>query len=513
MRDKNYFENHTGNLVTSPKEEDLANTMIRGSVWMLSMRGLVRILGISCTAILARLLVPEDFGLMAMVMVIVGMASACLDFGVAIALIRKQDAQKEHFDTGWTMRILESALIAVILLCATPWISSFYNEERLNFIAPIIALSIFIGGWENIGTIIIRKNLEFKKDFTFNLLKKLLSVIFVVSLAVYFRNYYAFAIGILLNNIAAVILSFIISDYRPSLTLKAVKDIWSVSQWSLLRGIAIYFYTQGDKLIVGKMSTSQNLGFYIVGKEIAELASDAIILPIGRALIPGFSTIQHDASRLRTGFLKTFSAMLIIALPIGFGIYIISDEAIPLLLGDNWRPTIPLLKILALYSVTTIISALASDIIVVVGKIKVSTFFSWLEMIVFFLLIYPAYLWNGVLGIAYARVATGCFSIIFNLGALSYLIKTTLKDYFLAMYRPFLAVLFMMIGIKVTNIYMIDHIAFEPGLLTLILKIIVGAVIYSFTTIILWIMTGKEDGIEKIMFQIIHSKIRHNKIP
>ncbi|MCF8474137.1 MAG: lipopolysaccharide biosynthesis protein [Emcibacter sp.] len=487
---------------------DLSSTMIRGSIWMLSMNWLVRILGIISTSILARLLVPEDFGLMAMVMVIEGITCAFLDFGVIFALIQKKNAERRHYDSGWTIRIIQSFTIAFILASSAPLISSFYGEERLNILVIIIALSIAVGGFENIGTVLFRKNMDYKKDFIFNITKKMLSVIFVLSLAVYFRNYYAFAVGILLNSIALVILSFILSPYRPKLTMKGAKDIWSFSQWNMLKGIAQYLYMQGDKLIVGKVSSAQDLGFYVVGKEISSLASTEIISPLGRALVPGFSVIQHDIERVRSGFLKSFSAMLLIALPVGVGIFAISADAIPILLGDGWDDAIPLLQALCLFAVTRVLSDFAGNIIIVVGKIKISSFLSWLELIIFFSLVYPAFLWNGIIGIAFARVLTGCFSVLFNLSVLSHLIKTTVLNYFMAMYRPVLAVAFMMVGIEMTHIALLQGTPYEVSIFSLLLKIIVGGLVYVISALTLWAVTGKVEGIEKIIIHAVISKIK-----
>ena len=216
----------------------LSGEVFKGTKWYTAMRWSIRGLGFISSAILARLLLPEDFGLVAIVMVICGFLCIIFDFGVNWALVQTSKATDDHFDTAWTLRLIESLVIAALLGGFSTLIASSYGDVRLEAICQILAIGAVIRGFENIGTIKFLKDMKFSKDFLNNVIPKVVSTILTIGLAFYYKSYMALVIGTVLHDIVVVIISYLIVNYRPKFSLKKLSDIWRLSQGMLGRNIA-----------------------------------------------------------------------------------------------------------------------------------------------------------------------------------------------------------------------------------------------------------------------------------
>jgi len=143
----------------------LSGEVFKGTKWYTAMRWSIRGLGFVSSAILARLLIPEDFGLVAIVLVICGFLGVMFDFGVNWALVQNDKATDDHFNTAWTIRFFESLVFAAFLAGFSSFIASFYGDIRLEAICQILAVGTVIRGFENIGTVKFLKEMRFSKDF------------------------------------------------------------------------------------------------------------------------------------------------------------------------------------------------------------------------------------------------------------------------------------------------------------------------------------------------------------
>src|SRR5688500_7124382 len=170
--------------------------LLRGSAWMIAMRWATRALGLVSTIILARLLAPEDFGVVAMAMVVVGFLEVFTHTGVDLALIRDAQATREHYDTAWTLEILQAALLALALLAAAPYATGYFGDARVLEVMQILSLRAFVGGFENIGVVAFRRELNFTREFWFGVFKKMSTVAVTIVAAFVFRSYWALVLGL-----------------------------------------------------------------------------------------------------------------------------------------------------------------------------------------------------------------------------------------------------------------------------------------------------------------------------
>src|SRR5579872_3725969 len=224
----------------SPKPPSLQRQMVKGSAWVIGVRWAVRFLGLISTIVLARLLVPADFGIVTIAMIILGTVEVFAQTGQHLAIIRHPNPTREHYDTAWTIFImLYSSLALIIFLCA-PLTVIYFHEPRALLVVRILALKTFIAGFENVGIVDFQKYLEFHKQFLYRVLPSVVSFFVTLAAAFALRNYWALVIGILTQEFTGFVLSYVLSPFRPRLGLSKVRELWSFSLWTFVRSIAGY---------------------------------------------------------------------------------------------------------------------------------------------------------------------------------------------------------------------------------------------------------------------------------
>jgi len=481
----------------------LADILLGGVAWMMAMRWGVRLIGLLSTVILARLLMPADFGIVAMAMVCVGLINQLLDFGLEFGLIRNPNAERKHYDTTWTIRLLQMGGVAMVLAVAAPFIASVYEEPRVMPILWVIAFGAFVRAWENIGIIDFRKHLLFDRDFKFNVYVKLGGFLVTIGLALYLRNYWALVVGSLFNHCVAVGVSYVMSSYRPRFSLEAVGEVFSFSQWMLVRGLANYIFGRGDEMIIGKVFGSMDLGYYAMAKNVSSMATAEIVQPASRAFVPGFSQFEKEPSRLASAFIRAISGMALVVVPAGIGLSCVASEVVPLLLGEKWLASIPLLQLVPIAEVIMALHGLAGSLIIVIGRVKMLAGIAWLRASFMLGCVYLGYQWFGLVGVVYGMIVSATFSFIaLNSAAIS-VSELEWRGIIRAIVRPVVAGA-CMIG----AVYWIDTLLVLPLLLLLMVKIFVGVVVYLSVIILLWRAFGGAAAVETDLLNMVRQKLK-----
>ncbi len=482
--------------------------VLGGTKWYIAMRWCVRGLGLVSSAILARLLVPEDFGLVATVIVIFGVVSLLFEFGVNWALIQNNQATDEHFYTAWTIRLLQSFIVALILAGFSATLADIIGDVRLELICQLLALGTFIRGFENIGVIKFQKDMEFSKDFKYNVLPKVVSTIVTIGLAYYFRSYMALVVGMVLNHLIKVVTSYAVMTFRPKISLKKSAEIWGFSKWILVRNIAGYISTRGDLLLLSVFTTPALLGFYRWATELSFMTITEIQQPFSRALIPGLVKIKENHERLINAYLKALGIVALISVPLALGFGSVAKELIPIFLGggDKWLPVVPLIEGLVFFAMSTSMYGISGSMLTITGNVKYTAYVYWIQAIVTIASLYPAYLLAGLEGVAYTRASIGIIMFF----VVSYLVTTAcgvpFARIFGVVWRPSLCGIIMYTII----LNMPDLYGMGSGV-QLAVKIVFGAMIYTCLVFLLWLLSGKSSTIESLVLRKIKSQLSINK--
>jgi len=476
--------------------------MISGSTWMVAMRWAVRGIGVVSTVVLVRLLAPEDFGLVAIGSLFLSFLTVLTSFGVDMALIQRADTDDAHYSTAWTIRALQTAFVALSVYLVAPFAATYFDEPRVRGLMQLMSVGVLIGGFENIGIVNFRKDLLFSREFTFLVATKVGSFIVTITLAFWLRNYWALAWGVISFRFIAVVLSFVMHPYRPRLDLSRFADLWSFSQWMLLRNIGMYLRKQIDTFLVARTFGTDNVGYYSISKEVSELPTTEIIWPMARALFPGYAKLAHDPVRLGAAFLKVLNTIALIAIPAGIGIARIAEPLVNVVFGDRWLPVVPAMSWLSVYGAVLTISSSVQAPLIALGHMRMVAAIVWVQLIVVVPAIVYAVNHGDITLVAQAQFAVSIVLLPVFFFALTSLKVIRWAEVYQALWRPASAGLAMF---AVTST--IPSIWFSSPVYELAAIIPIGAIVFICIDMLLWIVSKRPDGGETAILEILGSNI------
>ncbi len=486
----------------------LTDKTISGGALMVAFRFLDRLLGVGSTLILARLLVPDDFGVVAMAMSFVAVVEVLGDLGFDIVLIKKQDAGPVLYDSAWTAKVGLGIIFAVILIFGRETAAAFYSEPRLMAMMPVFALATFVQGFENIGITNFRKELRFDKEFKFLLAKRLIGTAVTITLAVLYQSYWALVLGILSARCIGVVLSYVMHEYRPRFRTAGLPELFGFIKWLFLTKLTNFVNWRLADFVVGKTAGAESLGAYRIAFEIAMLPTAYVIGPVNTALFPAYAHKAENRDELRSAFMQAMSVIILVALPAGLGLAAVANLAIVVTLGPNWLMAGRLLQALAIFGTSVAILSNIGPVLVAIGKPKLESLLTALFMVILIPVLIVLTGKNGAVGAADAYAISGVLAIPINYILISKVLHLGPGDLLLLLLRPVIGVVMMLVVIQqmLAGTTPTGSLA-EAGLLAI--TILLAMMTYSGTVCLLWFIGGRKDGAEKwLMSQFV--KIAHH---
>lgn len=466
-------------------------SLAKGAGLMIVLRLAERSIGLVSTLILARLLSPSDFGLMAMAMSVLALIELMGAFGFDVALIQRQDAQRHHFDTAWTYNVLFSASMALLLLLCAPFAAEFYRNPDVGPVLSVLAIGALVQGWENVGTVTFRKQMHFGQEFRFLLSKKLISFTVTMVLAYTLRNYWALVGGIIVGKVFAVLLSYKIHPFRPRFSLAASRDLFHFSKWLLVSNLILFLQNKSDSFILGRTVGAHELGLYNVGNEIAVLPSTELIAPINRAAFPAYSALTHDMEALRAKFVSVFSFISLLAFPMSVGLASVAEPAVAVLLGPQWTAAVPLVQLLTVCGLTSAIQSNLIMMIVALGKPKANTLLSAGMLIPYLPAVAYASLHYGAIGAAWVHLVMSCLVLVPLHVVFLRLTGLAAKRYFNTLWRPLAATAVMGAVVLLVRQQLAGADQPWPAMVQLLACICAGGITYVTMVLTLWHAAGR----------------------
>ncbi len=477
--------------------------MIKGSMWMVAMRWSIRGIGLVSTVILVRLLTPADFGIVAMAMLVVGLLEILSSLGVDMALIQKSDAERKHFDTAWTFQVIQGAVIALLIFVFSPLMADFFDEQRIVPVMQLMAVAVFVNGFMNIGVVAFRKELDFAREFRFEVMKKIVTFLVTVIFAFILRNYWALVIGIVTGRFIGVLISYIMHAYRPRFCLLAARELWSFSQWMLIAGIGNYINNKIDEFVVGGMKSTSQMGVYNVSADIATLPTVEVISPLSRALFPGYSKLKDEPERLASAFKNVIGMVALLGLSMSLGIVAVAEDLVYVVLGEKWMDAVPLIQWLAVFGAIVVLGNITSYIFIARNQVKTTAVIIW----GYLLLLVPSVILAGSLYTVVEIAAVRAGMAVLYTGMLLYFVTRCIpvkfSEILAIIFRPAVSSLVMLSSVWLLHISGIDL-----KIITLFIDVFVGIVVYTLTTLVLWQLSGRPEGPEEMILNVVKQRIR-----
>lgn len=464
-----------------------------GAAWAVAQRWALRLLGLLSTVIMARLLIPNDYGIVAMAMLVVGLLQALLDFGTRTALLRKREVSVDEIDSAWTLGVIQGWLIAIVLTLVSPIAGAYFGEPRVVPVMWILAACCALAGYGNIGFALAQKAYDFALEFRYLVICKLIGVVATIIGGLWFADYRALVLGVSAGYVSGVVFSFLMHPYRPQWNIKQIPAIWATTKWLMLASAATFVVRKGDELIAGRVGTTDEFGAYNVGADLGQMPAGEVGPAMLKAFMPVLSTVAEDSNSLNWAVIRTLSALATVVMPIGFGFASVSGPATILILGSAWDMAVPFVAAFAIVGAIQSVFQPLNTLLVVKGHTKAISRLVWVELAIFLAtatllvpglhllgLIYArglACICSGVLLLAYSRSVTG-----FPMGA-----------GLMSIVRPLLGAIAMAYAVEQVVQMVVSPIA------SITLGVSTGVLLYTFWSILTWQLQGRPDGLESIV--------------
>ncbi|HTI79168.1 MAG TPA: oligosaccharide flippase family protein [Acetobacteraceae bacterium] len=495
--------------MSEPREADnLLQKTAGGAGWTIGWRATTRFLGFFSTLVLARLLVPADFGIVALGMSFSRAIDVFADLGVQDALIRQTSPARVTYDTAFTINIIRGVFTAAVIGAAAYPFAVFFGDPRLRNVVWALAAAVALDAMENVGVADFRRHFAFRREFQLSIIPRLAQVATTITLALLWRNYWALVAGILTQRVLATAASYMMHPYRPRLSLRGWSDIVGFSFWTWLIGMSRMIKGRGITMIVGATLNTTLLGVYMVGAEIAALPELELIAPLCRVCFSSFSAVRRANMDVAETFLRITSSTLVIALPASIGISAIAAPVVALAFGPNWLIATPVVQILAAACIFSVPGRVSWTLFSAFAYLRSLFWFGVVISIAQFLLLVPFIWYWGLVGAAvatalgmlaeqvtYAVVAFRRFAIRPNA-----LLNRTWRCLLAtcAMATCLVAAGYGWEPGNTGTAYTISHVLLAIGL---------GACVYAAVLLGLWLAGGRPDGPETDVLELLRRAV------
>lgn len=349
---------------------ELKEKVVKGTSWNIVSQISVQILSLGVTVVLARLLNPDDFGIVALSDVFLGFAYLFADLGMGAAIIQRQKIDDDYLSTSFWVSIVTGTGIALIFCAAAPFIAAFYGREVLKYIVVASSVGFLLGSLTSVHTALLTKRLEFNKLALISITSRVISGIGSIALATLGFGVWSLVFGLLIARVFLIPVIWSIVTWRPRLIFrkKSFYDMFGFSSNLLAFNFFNYFARNFDNLIIGKVLGAQILGYYSMAYSAMLKPLQYISWSVGNVLFPALSSMQDDKERVRSVYLRVVRSISLLTFPMMFGLMVVSKEFVLTFYGVKWAPVILPLQLLCVIGAIQSIGATAGTIFVSQGR-------------------------------------------------------------------------------------------------------------------------------------------------
>jgi O-antigen/teichoic acid export membrane protein len=360
--------------------ESLKQKTVRGMIWSgissFSNQAIQFVIGL----IVARILLPSDYGLIGMVTVFTSLITVFIDCGFSTALVRKIDRTDADFSTAFYFNIVAGAIVYLIIFFTAPLIAEFYNEPQITSLARFLGINVFLGAFGIVQGTQYTIKVDFKTPTKISIISLLCSGSVGICLAYAGYGVWAIAWQFVVNKIVSVILIWFYSSWRPKLIFSKVSlhYMWSFGYKMVLSALLDTLYGNIYQIIIGKVFSAKDLGNYSRARQFASFPSSNFTGIIGSVTFPILSSIQNDDTRLERVYRKYLCLSAFIVFPCMVGLSVLANPVVVTLLSERWLECVPLLQIICFSMMWYPIHAINLHLLQVKGR---SDLFLRLEII------------------------------------------------------------------------------------------------------------------------------------
>ncbi|MDD2323774.1 MAG: MOP flippase family protein [Bacteroidales bacterium] len=458
--------------MTETLKQQTAKGVLWSAIERFSVQGLQFMLGL----ILARILMPEDYGLVGMLTIFIALSQSIVDSGFSSALIQKKDRNETDYSTAFFFNIGIGLFLYFILFFSAPLIADFYDMKELTNLTKVVGINVFIASLTIVQRAKLTIALDFKTQARASFTAVLIGGILGITLAYKGFGVWALVAQTLTRNSINSVLLWILSKWVPNreFSIKSFKCLFSFGSKLLGAGLLNTIFENIYLLVIGKLFSATDLGFYTRAKQFQKLPSQNITQIIQRVTFPVLSSIQDEEEKLRKAYISFIRMSAYIVFPLMIGLAMISKPLILIVLTDKWLPVVPLLQILCIAGMLYPVQAINLNILNVRGRSDLFLRLEIIKKVIIAITILITWRW-GVIALVWGQVVIAFISYFLNTyyteKFIQYTTWTQLKDLFLiaVLSAPMIFTLFIIQQMTSNN------------LVQLLCSITLGGATYYFT--------------------------------
>lgn len=451
-------------------------------MWKMLERSATQIIQFIVQIILARLLLPSDFGVVGIIMVFINMSAIMVNGGFSTALIQKKEVSNDDYSSIWCISMIFSLILCLVVFFSAPSISTYFNLPNLSQMLRVLSVTLVIGTFISIQQVIVARELLFKKLFLCGIAAASIAGVTGVAMAIYGFGVWSLVLQQLIFQLTMFLGLWFSVNWRPRFRLvpASVKSLFNFGWRILAINIMDAINENIRSMLIGKRYSPNMLGYYDRGKTIPQIIINNVIVAIQTVMLPTLSAYQDEASTIKTLLRRSIKMSSYIIFPLMIGLAVIAEPLVLVLLTDKWLPTVPFVKIFCVtYLIYPINSANLqattalgrSDILLRNDIIK--------KTLALVILILAVYSFDSTFAVAMSMLLSTMVATIISMYPNKLLLHYTYKEQFSDVLPSLVLSLIMGSLISMINYLRLD------GLTTIALQISVGVLTYLFLSALL----------------------------
>ncbi|AKB76259.1 Lipopolysaccharide biosynthesis protein WzxC [Methanosarcina lacustris Z-7289] len=426
--------------------------------------------------VLARLLYPEDFGIIGMAVIFTGLVQTINELGLSAAIIQKKNINDNHLSTSFWISLGLGISLFITTVIISPYIADFFKNELVGPVVSVLSIGFIFGSCSVVHRSLLQKNIEFKKIAITEIVASVMSGSLSIILALFGFGVWSLVFGTILSNFTRSVLLWKVCTWRPSMTfdLTSFKELFSFGAHVMGSRFLNYIDSNIDYLLIGKFLSATALGHYTLAYQLSTFPLTRISSIITSVTFPTFSIIQDDNDTLRYAYLKVIKYISTITFPLLAGLIMVAPDFIPIAFGEKWAPMIVPLQILCVAGALKSVGTTVGSILLSKGRSDIQ--FKWN---VFTAIVLPIAILigirYGITGVAMAITMMSFLLCLIIQSIANNLINLNFSDYFKALYPATIGSILVIISLLIyQKLSIYNHL----DIFSLTSSIIIGVLVY-----------------------------------
>jgi len=415
-------------MTASEQRSDLGTTAARAVMWNYASFASGKVLVLVTLAVLARLLTPAEFGIIGFATLALAYLAVLKDLGLGGALIQRRDDTEEAAQTVYTLNLILGVVLTAATILAAPLVATFFDEPMVTPILRVLSVSFLIEALGSVHLVLLARRLDFRRKLVPDIGRSLVKGAVAITAASLGLGVWSLVWGQLAGVTTSSILVRFVVPWRPRLVIhrRLVRPLLGFGMPLVVVNIQHAIWANLDYVVIGRMLGDAALGIYTLAYRLPELLIQSIWRVVAGAAFPFFSSIQEDPDLLRQGFLKTIRYSQLLVVPLALGLLITAEPAVDTLFGDQWSEAIPVLRILAFFTLVASVGYNAGDVYKAIGKSGILPKLGIIDLVV----LAPALIIaapHGIVAVAWTHAAVALGDTIVRLLVARHFIAVTFR--------------------------------------------------------------------------------------